>query len=98
MYPLLREGKDRVIISKIQAPLQVNDVILFRYQGVYVLHRIIAIHGDTYITKGDHCKEQEVIPRTAIIGKMSGFYRKQKKINLHHWWYRWYCLWLTKFR
>ena len=48
MYPLLRNGKDEVTLSPLEKVPAVNDIVLFRYHGKHILHRIISIEGDTY--------------------------------------------------
>lgn len=54
MYPLLRNNKEMVVLS----PCNVNelkpmDVVLFRYRGDYVLHRIINRKGEQLLMQGD---------------------------------------------
>jgi signal peptidase len=58
MEPELKAG-DLVIVKEVSAEaIEVGDVIRFRYNGVYVLHRVIEIHDEdgqiTFITKGDN--------------------------------------------
>lgn len=80
MYPLLRQRKDSVHITKIEAPLEKNDVILYkRDTGQYVLHRLIKIKKGKYIFCGDNQWQKEYgITDQHIIGKMVGYYRKEK--------------------
>ena len=54
MFPLLRNGKDSVILEKcLPDELKPMDVVLFRYRGSYVLHRIIQRMGDDLLIQGD---------------------------------------------
>ena len=53
MYPLLRDGKDEVTLSPITREPEIMDIVLFRYKGKHVLHRIISIAGDKYTIQGD---------------------------------------------
>ena len=80
MYPLLRQRKDSVHITKISKPLKKNDVILYqRDSGQYVLHRILSIKNDKYIICGDNQWQKEYgITDKHIIGLMVGYYRKEK--------------------
>ena len=68
MYPLLRDGKDEVTISPLTCDPSVYDIVLFRYRGKHILHRIISIEGDTYTIQGDgiylsceYCTREEII-------------------------------------
>ena len=65
MYPLLRSGKDEVILYPCtDDELKPMDVVLFRYRGVHVLHRIIYRKGNELLIQGDGsfvAKEQCVV-------------------------------------
>lgn len=56
MFPFLRDGKD---ILELCPPgdkvLRRGDVVLFRYGGKLLLHRIVALRGDHFIMQGDGC-------------------------------------------
>ncbi|MBO7541400.1 MAG: S24/S26 family peptidase [Bacteroidales bacterium] len=69
MSPLLREGRDNLVLSPLpaDAPLRRYDVVLFRYRGGYLLHRIVRIDGDTVTTRGDALASLEQVPRTDIV-------------------------------
>ena len=81
MYPLLRDGKDEVTLSPLENEPAVMDIVLFRYRGKHILHRIISIDGDTYILQGDGiynsceiCKRKDIIAIVTEIcreGKMT---------------------------
>ena len=80
MYPLLREGKDEVILSSCpMEELQPMDVVLFRYHGTHVLHRIIQRDGDQLTLQGDgsfsvkeNCSVLDVIARVEAVVRPSG--------------------------
>ena len=80
MYPLLREGKDEVILSACQKEeLQPMDVVLFRYHGMHILHRVIHRDGDKLTMKGDgsfstkeNCTTGDVIARVEAVIRPSG--------------------------
>lgn len=53
MRPLIRVGS-RVIVQPKKPPFNVGEIALQRLPaGVALLHRIIALDGDTVVTKGD---------------------------------------------
>lgn len=79
MYPLLRDGKDEVTLSLPEKEPAVMDIVLFRYKGKHVLHRIISIKGDSYIIQGDGIyMSHEVCNRKDIIGIVSEIHRAGK--------------------
>lgn len=77
MLPLIRQGKDSVVITKNTSPLKKYDIPLYRRDdGSFILHRIVKISADgTYITCGDNqvileygIKESQII---GIVTKVS---------------------------
>jgi hypothetical protein len=80
MYPLLRNGKDVVVLGKCPAEsLQPMDVVLFRYRGKHVLHRIIRREGERLLIQGDgsivakeECTVDDVVGKVVQICRPSG--------------------------
>ena len=80
MFPLLRNGKDEVILEKcFPENLKPMDVILFRYRGAHVLHRIIKRKGNDLLIQGDgsivameHCTINDVVGKVTSICRSSG--------------------------
>jgi len=55
MYPLLRNKKDRVLLTRVSGRLKKYDIPLYmREGGQYVLHRIIKVKKDCYYLNGDN--------------------------------------------
>ena len=57
MRPLLRQGRDIVVIKRPMFPLKAGDVPLYRVKGKneLVLHRILKVREDgVYIIRGDN--------------------------------------------
>ena len=80
MFPLLRNGKDEVILEKcFPENLKPMDVILFRYRVAHVLHRIIKRKGNDLLIQGDgsivameHCTVNDVVGKVTSICRSSG--------------------------
>ena len=80
MFPLLRNGKDVVVLEKCPAEsLQPMDVVLFRYRGKHVLHRIIRREGERLLIQGDgsivakeECTVDDVVGKVLRICRHSG--------------------------
>lgn len=80
MFPLLRNGRDEVVLEKCTADqLQPMDVVLFRYRGAHILHRIVRREGDQLTIQGDgvyssyeQCSVDEVIGKVVQIHRSSG--------------------------
>lgn len=54
MTPFLVHGRDTVYLTKPSRPLKRGDIALYRRKsGAYILHRICAVHGDTFSMVGD---------------------------------------------
>ena len=75
MLPMLRQGKDRVLLAQPRFPLQPGTVALFRWDDDFVLHRVIGREGEIYIFRGDHCVRTERVEEKDILGVMTGFFR-----------------------
>ena len=79
MRPLLRQGRDIVVIKRPQFPLKAGDVPHYRVKGKeeLVLHRILRVKNDgTYIIRGDNLFLKEYVKESQIVGVMKAFYRE----------------------
>ena len=80
MFPLLRNGKDSVILEKCnQDTLKPMDVVLFRYKGNHVLHRILRrennqllIQGDGSFVAKEQCTVDDVVGKVVQVCRPSG--------------------------
>ena len=84
MLPLLVENEDMVRLEAVKEKnkLKKYDVPLFidRKTGTLVLHRIIKIKKNHYITYGDNRKNYEIVPFEDVLAVAVGFYKKEKYI------------------
>lgn len=84
MYPLLRNRKDTIIIRKKNTRYKKYDIVLYKRNGKYILHRIIKVLECGYIIRGDNCYWKEYdINDSKIIGYLDECYRGEKKVNLN---------------
>ncbi|MBO5851273.1 MAG: S24/S26 family peptidase [Clostridia bacterium] len=84
MHPFLNEGRDNVVIKKVENKISKGDVILYvRPNGTYVLHRVYNVTPKFLETCGDN---QTIVERgvkySAVLGVLDGVYRNNKYINL----------------
>lgn len=98
MAPLLRHGIDKVCIVKPgKKPLQKLDIPLYvRADGKYILHRIIAVKKDGYMTAGDNRPTIEYpVDHSRVIGVVKGIWRGGRYIGCDGFLYRLYSgLWV----
>ena len=96
MMPFIRQGRDILIISKVNGRLKRYDVPLYkRDSGQYVLHRILKVRKDDYIICGDnrYVKEYGITDKN-IIGVLTAVIRNGKEIPVTDYKYRIYVhLW-----
>ena len=92
MLPMLRQGRDSVVLSPAPERLSRYDLPLYRRDnGAYVLHRIVEV-GETYTCIGDHQFVSEPgIRRDQIIAVVTGFRRKGRDHTVTEPGYRLYC-------
>lgn len=95
MLPMLRQGKDKVVLSSVSGALRKYDIPLYqRDNGQYVLHRVVKA-GDTYTCIGDNQYEREPgIRQDQVIAVVTAFTRGDREIPVTDPGYRCYCrLW-----
>lgn len=99
MRPLIRQGKDVMIIKRFDncCKLKKMDVPLYkRENGQYVLHRIIKVTKDGYVIRGDNTYSNEYgVTDHQIIGVLTGVIRNGKEISVNSFGYKVYSyFWL----
>lgn len=84
MWPMIRHGKDSVVINPVSSRLEKYDIPLYKDRlGRYVVHRIIKVTDTGYVICGDGLFEIEYdITDANIIGVVTGFFRKEKYISV----------------
>ena len=101
MLPLIRQGRDLLLISrKPEGRLNQDDVPLYRRDsGQYVLHRILKVRKDDYVLCGDNRWQRETgISDRHIIGVLTAVIRDGKQLPVTDWRYRLYVhLWCGLF-
>ena len=77
MRPLLRDGRDKVVMRKAKdEDIRKGAIMLFRYRGSHVMHRVRKIEGDVVIFEGDgNYKLQEVVTRKDIVAVVEAVVR-----------------------
>lgn len=97
MLPLLREGRDLMVIEKRPQPRSKRlDAVLYkRPNGKYVMHRILKVRRDGYVICGDNRWMREFgVPDQWILGVLTAVIRDGKVIPVTDWRYRMYVhLW-----
>ena len=100
MRPLIREGRDLMIIHPVQGKLKKYDVPLYRRDsGEYVLHRVVKVCPDGYVMRGDNQQQCETgIQDRQILGVLTAVVRDGREIPVTDWRYRVYAhLWCGLF-
>ncbi len=54
MRPLINSEKDVAVLKKAGESPKKNSVVLFKKNGILILHRIRGISGDDYVMRGDN--------------------------------------------
>ena len=105
MSPLIREGRDVLIIEKCNtsAPKK-YDAVLFKRdnvkgRGEYVLHRIVKILPDNnFYIVGDNDTTGEIVNINQILGVLTGIHRGEKQVDFTSLKYRAYIyLWCAPY-
>ena len=93
MLPMLRQGVDSVVLHKAPARLKKYDLPLYRRKdGSFVLHRIVGVSGNEYVTCGDNQWMREYhVRHSQVIGVVTGYYRGEEYISCDSAKYKRYC-------
>lgn len=81
MYPLIRNEKEVTVIVPLLREPKKYDVVLYKFEDKYLLHRIIKVKGDKLIIRGDNCFNKEYMTKADIIGVLSEFFRGKHHIK-----------------
>jgi len=95
MLPMLRQGRDSVLLSPLPEKLKKYDLPLYRRtDGKYVLHRIVKA-GERYTCVGDNQFDLEPgLEHGQMIALVTAFYRDDREWSCGHPLYGLYCrLW-----
>ena len=80
MLPFIRGEKDLVVLSNPDRPYREGDIVLFRYCGRYVMHRIISAGEKKVVIMGDGVpKSTETVTREDICGLVTQILRRGKR-------------------
>lgn len=92
MLPMLRQGRDCVILKPISGRLRKYDIPLYqRDDGHYVLHRIVKA-AETYTCVGDNQFQEETgVRQDQLIAVVDGFTRDGDYRSVDALSYRAYC-------
>ena len=86
MTPFIRDG-DVITVSPLASqPPRVGEVVAFIHPETKLLclHRVLSVHGDSFFIQGDNMPEKPdgVIPREAILGRVTGVERAGRRVRL----------------
>lgn len=96
MMPLLRQGKDSVLLTKLDREPKKYDIVAYRRpNGQIVIHRIMKIKKDECIMCGDnHGELERGITKNDILAVVKGIYRDEEYVDLST--SKWYKKYLRK--
>lgn len=81
MYPLLKEG-DRIFLQEIDE-VQVGDIVVYKINDDYIIHRIIVLEGDSVITQGDNSYQPDPpVKRAQLLAKVCYMLKGKEKVRL----------------
>lgn len=81
MLPMLKTGRDSVVVRKKEARLRPLDVALYRRGEKYVLHRVVSLVEGGYVIRGDNCYADELVPEECVFGVLTEYFRGDERID-----------------
>ena len=100
MWPMIREGRDLLVIQRPSGRLRRYDVPLYRRDsGQYVLHRVLKVRENDYVLCGDNrCRRETGITDRYVLGVLTAVIRDGKELPVTDWRCRLYVrLWCDLF-
>ena len=79
MRPLFKTHRDAVILTRPDREIRKYDVVLYKTERGYILHRVIGIKGDTLVIRGDNTFKKEYVKASDVFAYMTAFNRKGKR-------------------
>lgn len=82
MMPLIRQNRDLLeIVPKGELRCKKYDVVLYKRNGKYILHRILQVRKSDYVIVGDHqYRKEHGVKDEQIIGILQAVVRDGKRI------------------
>lgn len=80
MQPTLCTG-DTLLLEPVTLPLEPGDIVLFRYRGRHLLHRIVAMTDGRIALRGDNCENCEECELSDVVARMR---KVVKKARMRH--------------
>lgn len=88
MRPFIEGGRDSVLLTAVDDPVRVGDIVLAKFGDIYVLHRVYRINpssnsaassiilmGDGNLRGEEHIRREDILAKVAAIRSPKG-YRK----------------------
>lgn len=100
MLPMLRQDRDLMVIeSRPSGEYKKYEVVLYKKDDQYILHRILKVLPDGYEICGDHnWRKDPVVKKEQILGVLTSFVRDGKEISTDAFLYKSYVhLWCDVF-
>ncbi len=82
MMPLLREGRDSVVVRAVKdGDIRIGQILFFRYRGMWVMHRLRSIVGDRLVFAGDgNCRLTESVFRSDVVATVVAVRSKRGRV------------------
>ncbi len=81
MLPMLKSGRDTIVVHAKEGRLQPMDVALYRRGEKYILHRVLNVTDEGYLIRGDNCYYDEIVAEDTVTGVLTEFFRKNKRYS-----------------
>lgn len=86
MRPFLKEGRDKVVLTKADAAsIKKGDIVVFKKGDAYLLHRVVSLGGGVFSIMGDNETNPDCgISPQSIVASVKSVERNGKVIDKNH--------------
>jgi signal peptidase I len=82
MLPAMWPGDSLEIVRQESAAIRRGDVVVFRRDGRFVVHRVIQKNGDRLLTQGDHLTRPDApVPLSEVLGCVAAIERGGRRMH-----------------
>ncbi len=81
MQPMLKSRRDTIVVRPKSERLKPLDVALYKRGDTYIMHRVIEVYEDGYLIRGDNCYYDERVLENDVLGVLTEFFHKDKRID-----------------
>ncbi len=88
MLPFFRDQETEVVLVKAKHPLRRADIIFYKHNGNWILHRLLRNKGKTLKVCGDALTKIEIVESSSVLAVVERYRNKNCEVDVKSFSYR----------